>query len=154
MSPSFQAARLEEILREELPLAHFMDVRVAAWDESGLTITAPMGPNANPHGTMFGGSIAALGLLAGWGLLRLSLRGEGFEPDIVVQRLLTEYVTPVVTGAEVTAVFPEPGDWDRFVRTLRRRRRGRILMEIQVRSAGADELAAVMDAWFVAVAGS
>lgn len=151
MDRSFQAARLQEILREELPLARFMDVRVASLDEAGLTLTAAWRPNTNLHGTMFGGSIAALGLLAGWGLVRLGLRGEGIESDVVVQRTITEYVKPVDGDAVATALTPDPVEWARFLRALRRRKRGRILLEIHVRGVESETPDAVMDAWFVAV---
>ena len=151
MDQSFQAARLEEILREELPLARFMDVRVARLDREGLTLTAAEIPNTNLHGTMFGGSIAALGLLAGWGLVRLGLREEGIEPDVVVQRTLTEYVKPVEGDAVAIALTPDPGEWARFLKAVRRRKRGRILLEIQVRGVDSETPDTVMDAWFVAV---
>ncbi|HSG49500.1 MAG TPA: YiiD C-terminal domain-containing protein, partial [Longimicrobiales bacterium] len=108
-------------------------------------------PNTNLHGTMFGGSIAALGLLAGWGLVRLGLRQEGIEPDVVVQRTLTEYVKPVEGDAVAIALTPDPGEWARFLKAVRRRKRGRILLEIQVRGVDSETPDTVMDAWFVAV---
>lgn len=151
MAPSFQTARLEEILREQLPLARFMDVRVERWDEEGLTLTAGEEPNVNLQGSMFGGSIAALGLLAGWGLVRLALREEGIEPEVVVQRTITEYARPVTGASVATALTPAPGDWARFLRALRRRKRGRILLEIHVRGAESTAPDTIMDAWFVAV---
>lgn len=151
MTQSFQAARLEEILREELPLARFMDVRVASVERDGLTLTAAELPNTNLHGTMFGGSIAALALLAGWGLVRLGLREEGIEPDVVVQRTITEYVRPVEGDAVAVALTPDPAEWARFVAAVRRRKRGRVLLEIHVRGANSESPDTLMDAWFVAV---
>lgn len=147
---TFQTARLQEILRDELPMAAFMGVEVVEWDEGGLTVRAPEGPSVNAHGTMFGGSIGALALLAGWGLVRLRLRELGMEPDVVVQRTLVEYVSPIFGSAEARAIVPEPEDWDRFVRTLDRRGKGRVLLEIHVSEEGDTSPAALVDAWFVA----
>jgi hypothetical protein len=46
--------------------------------------------------------------------------------------------------------MPEPEDWDRFLRTLERRGKGRILLEIHVSEEGSSTPAALVDAWFVA----
>lgn len=149
----FQAARLEEIMRDELPLARYMDVRIVEWEDGhGITVTGAGEPNVNLHGTMFGGSIGALALLAGWALVRLRLRGLGMEPDVVIQRTLVEYVSPIVGKAQARALAPDPEDWDRFVRTLERKGKGRILLEIHVSQEGDASPAALMDAWFVASA--
>lgn len=146
----FQAARLEEIMRDELPMARFMDVRVVDATPDGLSLSCAAGPNVNLHGTMFGGSIGALALLAGWGLVRMHLRERGIEPDVVVQRTLTEYVAPLYETGVARAVMPDPEDWERFVETLERRGKGRILIEIHVSQEGSSSPAALMDAWFVA----
>lgn len=146
----FQAARLEEIMRDELPMARFMDIRVVDAGPGGLSLACAPGPNVNLHGTMFGGSIGALALLAGWGLVRMHLRERGIEPDVVVQRTLTEYVSPIYEAGVARAVTPEAEEWNRFVQTLERKGKGRILIEVHVSPAGDSSAAALMDAWFVA----
>lgn len=156
MRQSFQGARLEEILREQLPLARFMDVRVEACDDSGLVLSAAGPPNVNLHGTMFGGSIGALALLAGWGLLRLRLLETGMDPEIVIQRSLARYLAPIAGAARAVAHAPAREEWERFLKTLRRRRKARILLEVEVFPDGDEEAdlggeGARMDAWFVAV---
>lgn len=146
----FQAARFEEIMRDELPMARFMDVRLTEAGPEGLSLTCAPKPNVNLHGTMFGGSIAALALLAGWGLVRMQLREVGIEPDVVVQRTLIEYVSPVYGAGEARAVMPDAEDWARFVETLERKGKGRILVEVHVSQGAESSPAALMDAWFVA----
>lgn len=149
---SFQVARLQKILREELPLAAFMDVRVRRRDESGLVLWAPEEPNRNVHGSLFGGSIGALALLAGWGFVHLGLREEREEADVVVQRAETEYRAPMAGPVLAVALPPDPPAWDRFLRTFRRHGRARIRVTIQVHEEGHSDADAVMEAWFVALA--
>lgn len=149
---SFQVARLQKILREELPLAAFMDVRVRRRDGSGLVLWAPEEPNRNAHGSLFGGSIGALALLAGWGFVHLGLQEERLEADVVVQRAETDYRAPMAGPVLAVALPPEPGAWNRFVRTLRRRGRARIRVTIHLREEGHAGPDAVMEAWFVALA--
>ena len=73
---------LERKLREEIPLARAMDLRVADYDGQALTLAAPLPPNINDKGCAFGGSLASLMTLAGWGLVRLQLQARGSDAEV------------------------------------------------------------------------
>src|SRR5690606_6825838 len=69
--PESLAAALERELLAEIPLARAMQLSVAAYDGATLALAAPLAPNGNDKGCAFGGSLASLMTLAGWGLAHL-----------------------------------------------------------------------------------
>ena len=96
-----------------------------------VTLVAPLAPNINHRETVFGGSASALALLAAWALLYLRLRDEGFDARVVVQRNTMEYLRPI--GGDFSATAAAPVQWPRFVATLRRKRRARIGVTVDLR---------------------
>jgi thioesterase domain-containing protein len=142
-------AALEELLHETIPLAGAMAVRVRAFDDQGLRLEAPLRENGNPHGTIFGGSAAALTILAGWSLVHLRLRDLGLDPPLVIQRSTVDFVAPA--PGDVAALAEPPGDqaWARFLRTFRRRGRARIAVSVRLRMG--DQEVARATAWYVAL---
>ncbi|MEJ2538869.1 MAG: YiiD C-terminal domain-containing protein [Gemmatimonadota bacterium] len=143
---------LAELVLEEFPLAAFMQVEPLTWTEAGLELRTPAGPNLNAHGTMFGGGIAALALLTGWGWVRLELEARGIHAEVVVQDARTHYERPIRGDCRARCLPPEPAELDRFLRTLRRRGKGRLAVRVQLRAEGDPEAppAALMEARFVA----
>ena len=156
MDDTILPARLQAVLDEDLPLARFMGLRVRAWTEEGLLLSAPEAPNQNAHGTAFGGSVAALALLAGWGLVWLGLREAGIEPDVVVQKTQARYDRPIQGDLQARAHRPDPASWARFLHTLERRGLARIAVSLEVAGEGAGggtaghPASATMTAWYVA----
>ena len=146
---------LRELLRDELPLSVPLGVELRSWGPGGLEVWAPAEPNRNAHGTLFGGSLAAVALLAGWGWIRLELQARGVEADVVVQNSDLRYDRPVRSPFRARALPPDPGSWDRFLRALRRRGRGRISLRVEVRPDDGIEHpapAVEMEARYVAIA--
>ena len=71
MNSAERLRETEEFLCAKIPLTRAMQVRVEGYDKSGLVLTAPLAANHNHLGTAFGGSLAALVMLAGYALLWL-----------------------------------------------------------------------------------
>ena len=53
-------AALAAFLHEKIPLSAAMDVSVVSASASEVVLEAPLDPNINVHGTMFGGSVSTL----------------------------------------------------------------------------------------------
>ncbi len=80
---------LDEItayLHAHIPVTRSLGAAAVRWDGAALALRAPLAPNLNHRGTAFGGSMSALAILAGWGVVHLALRARGLETRLVVQR--------------------------------------------------------------------
>jgi thioesterase domain-containing protein len=95
----------ERFLHEQIPLTRAMGVRVERFDDAGLILTAPLGPNHNHLGTAFGGSLSAIATLTGYALLWLELGDR--DSHIVIKGSSLKFRHPV--RGEIRAVCPRIG---------------------------------------------
>ncbi|HWR88210.1 MAG TPA: YiiD C-terminal domain-containing protein [Acidiferrobacterales bacterium] len=126
---------LERTLHAEIPLTRAMCVRVAHFDATGLTLRAPLEPNINHKCTAFGGSLATLATLAGWGLLQLLLR-EQQPVTVVIQESSVQYLRPVAEDMQATCSMPQAGELEKFLRSLARKGMARIELEVLIPAGG------------------
>jgi thioesterase domain-containing protein len=143
---------VESYLHEHIPLSLAMGARVLDATPEGVVLAAPLEPNLNHRETAFGGSVAALAILAGWTLMHLRLRGAGVPAHTVVQTSEIRYLVPIEAPFEARARPPAPATWERFVGAMRRRGRARVRLEVEVRSRGA--LVATLQGAYVSFGGS
>ncbi|HJP98540.1 MAG TPA: YiiD C-terminal domain-containing protein, partial [Rhodanobacteraceae bacterium] len=142
------AADLEAEILERIPLARAMQLGLSRYTGSEIEMTAPLAPNINDKGCAFGGSMASLLTLAGWGLVVLNLRSRGIDCDIYVGDSRLRYHEPVWGGLRGVAHFTDAGGLDGLLAGLAERGKGRadVICEI----AGTDGPAATLEARFVA----
>lgn len=138
---------LTQYLHSTIPLARAMAVSAVSASASNVTLKAPLPPNSNMHGTLFGGSGATLCLLAAWSAAHLRLEQDGFEAELVIHTSQIEYTAPAET--DVTALSAiDDGQWMRTAAMLSKRGRGRITVSAQLYAG--DTLAARFVGEFVA----
>ncbi|MDQ2972300.1 MAG: YiiD C-terminal domain-containing protein [Rhodanobacteraceae bacterium] len=142
------AAQLERHILEHIPLARAMYARVARYDGAQLELVAPLAPNINDKGCAFGGSMASLMTLAGWGLLELALRAREIECDIYIGDSQLRYREPLWGELHARARFTEEISLDDFFETLAARGKARV--EIICEIVWRERAAATLDAAFVA----
>ncbi|HET9834843.1 MAG TPA: YiiD C-terminal domain-containing protein [Rhodanobacteraceae bacterium] len=142
------AAQLQAYILEHIPLARTMELRVTRHDGAELELTAPLAPNINDKGCAFGGSMASLMTLAGWGLVELALRARGIECDIYVGDSIVRYREPLFGELRASARFAEADGLDLFLKTLAARGKARIQVVCGI--AGEKQDAATLEAAFVA----
>lgn len=152
MPQSMSAAELERYLHERIPLARAMEVAVAGVSDSGVELAAPLAPNSNHRGTLFGGSASAAAMLAAWALLKVRLHAAGIAAMLVIQENDMRYDLPVTGNFRARSTLASPEGWDRFVDTLARRQRARITVNAALEQEG--RTAARFSGRFVALAGS
>jgi thioesterase domain-containing protein len=104
MSTEQERREIETYFHDKIPLTKSMGVRVEAWDEERLVLTAPLEPNHNHLGTAFGGSLSAIATLAGYGLIWLALGGR--DGHVVIRDSAMRYRRPV--RGEIRAVCRMP----------------------------------------------
>jgi thioesterase domain-containing protein len=127
-------ADLTDYLHREIPLTRAMGMAATSWDGQTVTLHAPLAPNENHADTAFGGSIASMAFLAGYGLLYLIFQERGLSTRILIQKSAIEFLRPVDADLVATACCPPPADLEAMVDTLRRKRRARMTIESQVLS--------------------
>lgn len=151
VDPKSLAAALERELLAEIPLARAMDLSVAAYDGATLALAAPLAPNRNDKDCAFGGSLASLMTLAGWGLAHLALQAQGRAADIYVQDSTIHYLAPVWQDFSAVAQAGAGADLDAFCAAFAARGKARIRVHCQVPLPGG-AAAATLEAHFVALA--
>lgn len=117
---------LQSYLHAHIPLSAAMQVRVEVATPETVVLGAPLAPNINHRDTVFGGSASALAILSAWCLLHVRLRATGHAPRLVIQRNTMSYDKPVSGYFTATAVAPEAGDWQAFLRMLGRKGLARV----------------------------
>lgn len=142
------ATALEAQILEHIPLARAMQLKVPRYTGDTIEMTAPLAPNINDKGCAFGGSMASLLTLAGWGLIELGLRAEGFDCDVYIGDSQLRYHAPVWSELRGSARFVEAGAMQALLASLRERGKGRadVICEI----AGDEGAAATLNARFFA----
>ncbi|TAN03760.1 MAG: thioesterase [Rhodanobacteraceae bacterium] len=142
------AAILEAEILERIPLADAMDLKVPRYTGDEIEMTAPLAPNVNDKGCAFGGSMASLLTLAGWGLVELGLRAQGLECDIYVGDSQLRYHEPVWGELRGTARFVKQGVLAALAASLRERGKGHLDVVCEI--AGERRAAATLTARFFA----
>lgn len=141
---------LEQYLHAHIPLSAAMGVTVVDAADEAITLSAPLAPNINHRDTVFGGSAAAMALLAAWSLLHRNLQTPAGVPQLVIQRNTMEYLEPISGRFTARAERPAAVEWERFNRTLARRGRARLTVISELHCAG--RLVARLEGEFVAAA--
>jgi thioesterase domain-containing protein len=140
---------LEKYLYEQIPLSKTMGVQVldAGWD--GVQLTAPLHPNINHRETVFGGSMSAVAILAGWALVYVRLRQEGIQSSVVIQRNTMNYERPIPGEFTALSTVEDSTAWQKFVKVLKRKNRARIPVAVSLFFDG--QKAGLLEGDFVAL---
>ncbi|MFQ5535925.1 MAG: YiiD C-terminal domain-containing protein [Gemmatimonadota bacterium] len=121
---------IQAYLHQHIPLSAAMQVQVLEASHRRVLLHAPLEPNLNHRDTAFGGSLATLGILAGWTLVHLGFREEGLHARTVIQESRVRYTAPVHTDFRAEALAPAPEAWSRFLASVARWNRGRISVSV------------------------
>lgn len=124
---------LRAYMFERIPLAKVMGVGIVAAAIDGVTLSAPLGPNVNHQGTVFGGSASAVALLSAWALLHLRLSQQQLDAAIVVKEYTMTYERPMPTDFTATSSIEDAASWISFLDALKRRGRARISVVARLR---------------------
>jgi thioesterase domain-containing protein len=128
----YDAEEVTAYLHEHIPITRAMQLEVMPPEPDRLRLTARLKPNLNHQETAFGGSIASLGILAGWTLIHLRLHSSERRYKIVIHKSEIEFQRPIEADFEGTCLFPEEPVWETFLASLQRKGRARIELNPQV----------------------
>lgn len=127
---------LQAYLHEHIPLSRAMQVTVMEISGNSVTLAAPLGPNINHRGTVFGGSVSAVAILAAWSLLHMRLSAAGVDCRLVIQRNSMQYLKPVESEFTARSSMDDMATWEAFLRMLRRKGRARLTVRSVLESGG------------------
>lgn len=142
-------AQLRSTLQAMPPVAA-LGIDVAAYSDHRLSLSAPLGANLNDKGNAFGGSLASILTLSGWGLVWLELEAAGLQADVYVADSHVRYLAPLYSDLNATAQLAEGASWEVFVERFAQRGHASINLEAQVLAEG--KPAATLSGRFVAKA--
>lgn len=134
---AMSALALQDSLHERIPLSRAMGVSVLQADPECVVLGAPLAPNVNHSGTVFGGSAAAVAVLAAWSLVEVRLQAAAQPGRIVIRRSGMDFEQPIRDGFTATARAPDAADWQKLLSTLQRGRMGRIVVHSVLDAEGA-----------------
>ena len=123
------ATELEHYLHTYLPLTNAMQVSVLSVSANKLVLKAPLAPNINPHQTVFGGSLAAIGTLAAWCLVYNHLAQAGMKNNLVIRRSSLDYERSIAGDFTASAHFVNAEQWAAFIPNLLEKGKARIEVE-------------------------
>jgi thioesterase domain-containing protein len=127
---------LQASLYERIPVSRAMAIRVATAEPGQVVLHAPLAPNVNHSGTVFGGSASAVAVLAAWSLVEVRLQADRQPGRIVIRRSEMDFERPIQGDFVATASAPPIDDWARLLQTLQRGRMGRIAVRSVLTCAG------------------
>lgn len=145
-------AELQNYLHQHIPLSRAMQVCVLQAQSGEVRLQAPLEPNINHRHTVFGGSAAALAMLASWSLLQVRLQEAAIPAELVIQRHSMDFALPISGEFSARASLLAQQRWEPFLAALARRGRARVAVVALVEQAQA--VAARFTGEFVALAAS
>ncbi len=127
--------QLFERWTREIPLVTAMEITLQKDSSDGWQLEAPLAPNKNHMDTGFGGSLAAIGTLAGW-LQTWRLIAVPQHYHIVIARSEIDYLEPA-TGRLIGKTTPPATEVvDAFQAGLACKNKARIILDCYVESDG------------------
>jgi thioesterase domain-containing protein len=119
---------------KHMPPVAAMQIRTSAFEGGVLSLSAPLAANVNDKNCAFGGSMASLMTLAGWGWLMLKASEAGFEAEVYVADSDIRYLAPLYQDLNGQARLREDQDWPAILRCLAERKRARVAMLAEMRN--------------------
>lgn len=119
-------------IQQYIPITAHLGVKILSFDGRKVIISAPLELNKNLHGTAFGGSQAAIGILTGWTLIYLKLKQLGINNDLVIQKSSYDFTNPVTSNFTATCQLPKDVEFNLFIKTLKEKGKARLTLTAEI----------------------
>ena len=126
---------LTEYINKHIPLTYHLGAKITYYDGEMLEVIAPLEPNLNHRNTAFGGSISALGILSGWGLLFIKLKENNLKTRLVIQKSSLDFIEPIDAAFKASCIAPNDYEWSKFIKTIKKHGKARIRVESKITSS-------------------
>ena len=140
-SDSFDSLDTLNSYFQAMPPTAAMCIKARKFAGDALHLFAPLAANVNDKGCAFGGSLASVMTLAGWGWLMLNVRAAGLLAEVYVADSQIRYLAPLYDDLLGEARLAPEQDWPAILRCLRERQRARAAMQALILNARGDVVA-------------
>jgi thioesterase domain-containing protein len=118
-----------------MPPVAAMAIRAEDFDGEVLRLSAPLAANVNDKDCAFGGSLASVMTLAGWGWLMLKAAEAGVVAEVYVADSQIRYLSPLYADLHGSARLAAGQDWPATLRCLADRGRARATIQAEIAAA-------------------
>jgi thioesterase domain-containing protein len=144
------AEEINQHLHQQIPMTRQMGILVQSFSTEGVIATAPLEVNINHQQSVFGGSIAALGIVTGFVAIWGNLKLRAIPAELVIQHSETDFSKPGLGDMEARSRKISDTALKSFTTSLASAGRARILVTSDIFSDG--KLIASNTGTFVAIA--
>ena len=142
-------AELEEMLHRYIPLSRQMGIAVAKLDERRVELAAEAETNRNHRGTIFGGSMISLALLAGWAMLLNAVGDFAIAQRLVVKNTKVDFLQPARLQLRAVCLVPARELLQEFVQRLSTNDKATMAVNCSIYDE--DNLAARVESLYIAI---
>ncbi len=125
----------QQQLYKDIPLTRDMSMKIVDFNNDQLIVQAPLTPNINDKGSVFGGSSSALMIISAWSLIKLTCNRNAIEADIVIHKNKTHWNKAMHQDLTIIAAFSEVYDFSYIKEKINKGKHHRIDCEIKLVNA-------------------
>ena len=117
MSAEIQAFQAK--LFDDIPAVKFMQLSLDDMSDIALSASAPLLPNINDKGTLFGGSSGALMTVCGWSFIKIHLERQQIYNDVVIHRANTTWNKALAEDFIINTQAVHAIDWQQLCHQIK-----------------------------------
>jgi len=144
-----KAKELENFIRYNIPMTDYLDISIKELKPYSIIVSAPLKPNGNHYGTVFGGSISTLGIVSCWALLHQKMIDDSIKGVLVIQQSNTEFLKPAREEFEARCSTLDESSWKQFKDDFALKGKAKKTMRSEIYCG--EELIAVMEGYYTAL---
>lgn len=126
---------LEQYLHSKIPVISKLGVRVLHSSPDSIELSAPLDLNRNHLGTVFGGSLYTLSVLACYAWLFNLLQNENQTCHVVIKSGQIKYLSPAGGEFHSLCFSPKSAELENFLQTLGSKKKAKIILESEIQVA-------------------
>ena len=130
------SVKIESLIRDGIPIARTMDIRVLASDPHRVELGTPFLGNQNDKGTVFAGCLYSIAVLSGWAYVNRVLLDHGLTASAMVAESSMRYLKPVRGDFRSVCECRDEGKIAEFAAKLKTAGKGSINLETTVSADG------------------
>ncbi len=126
---------LENFLKQQIPITKAFGVKVVKADHDQVELICPLELNHNHLGTAFGGSLAAVAILAGYTWIFQELDRRGHKVHVLLKSSEAEYHMPVHEDLRAMCKAPDENTFESFIKAFEKKGLARLNLTSEIRTS-------------------